>query len=122
MPGSGYGLITFFDALHDLGDPIGALVVAREALAPDGVVLLVEVLAGDSVEDNLNPAGRMFYSISTLVCTPNALSQQAPGAPEPLGTQAGEARLREVALAAGFTLVRRVPVDAPLNLVLELRA
>ena len=122
LPGSGYGLITFFDALHDLGDPIGALVVAREALAPDGVVLLVEVSAGDRVEDNLNPAGRMFYSISTLVCTPNALSQQAPGAPEPLGTQAGEARLREVALAAGFTRVRRVPVDAPLNLVLELRA
>jgi len=80
------------------------------------------VSAGDRVEDNLNPAGRMFYSISTLVCTPNALSQQAPGAPEPLGTQAGEARLREVALAAGFTRVRRVPVDAPLNLVLELRA
>jgi SAM-dependent methyltransferase len=122
LPGSGYGLITFFDALHDLGDPIGALVVAREALAPDGVVLLVEVNAGDRVEDNLNPAGRMFYSISTLVCTPNALSQQAPGAPEPLGTQAGEARLREVALAAGFTRVRRLPVDAPLNLVLELRA
>src|SRR5437667_10658165 len=77
LPGSGYGLITFFDALHDLGDPIGALVVAREALAPDGVVLLVEVSAGDRLEDNLNPSGRMFYSISTLVCTPNALSQQA---------------------------------------------
>lgn len=121
LPGSGYGLITFFDALHDLGDPVGALVVARQALAPDGVVLLVELKAGDRVEDNLNPAGRIFYSVSTLVCTPNALSQQAPGAPEPLGTQAGETRLRQVAAEAGFTRVRRVPVDAPLNLVLELR-
>jgi SAM-dependent methyltransferase len=121
LPGSGYDLITFFDALHDLGDPVGALVVAREALAPDGVVLLVEPIAGDRVEDNLNPAGRMFYSISTLVCTPNALSQQGPGAREPLGTQAGEARLREVATTAGFGRVRRVAVEAPLNLVLELR-
>ena len=121
LPGSGYALITFFDSLHDFGDPASALMNAREALAPDGVVLLVELLAGDRVEDNLNPAGRMFYAISALVCTPNALSQQTPHGPEPLGTLAGEARLREVAATAGFTRVRRVPVDAPLNLVLELR-
>ncbi len=86
------------------------------------MVLLVEPLAADQVEDNLNPAGRMFYAVSTLVCTPDALSQQVPGGPAPLGTLAGEARLREIAAAAGFTRVRRVPVDAPLNLVLELRA
>jgi SAM-dependent methyltransferase len=121
LPGAGYALITFFDSLHDLGDPVGALATARDALTPDGVVLLVEPLAADRVEDNFNPAGRMFYAVSTLVCTPNALSQQVPGGPEPLGTLAGEPRLREVAAAAGFTRVRRLPVDAPLNLVLELR-
>jgi SAM-dependent methyltransferase len=122
LPGSGYALITFFDSLHDLGDPVGALARAREALAPDGVVLLVEPLAADRVEDNFNPAGRMFYAVSTLVCTPNAVSQQVPGGQAPLGTLAGEPRLRDLAAEAGFTRVRRVPVDAPLNLVLELRA
>ena len=122
LPGSDYALITFFDSLHDLGDPIGALATARDALSPDGAVLLVEPLAADHVEDNLNPTGRMFYAVSTLVCTPNALSQQVPGGPAPLGTLAGEPRLREVAAAAGFTRVRRLPVAAPLNLVLELRA
>jgi SAM-dependent methyltransferase len=121
LPGAGYSLITFFDSLHDLGDPIGALAHARLALAADGAVLLVEPLAGDRVEDNFNPSGRMFYAVSTLVCTPNALSQQVPGGPEPLGTLAGEPRLRDVAAAAGFTRVRRIPVEAPLNLVLELR-
>jgi SAM-dependent methyltransferase len=121
LPGAGYSLITFFDSLHDLGDPVGALAQARLALAADGAVLLVEPLAADRVEDNLNPSGRMFYAVSTLVCTPNALSQQVPGGPEPLGTLAGEPRLRDVAAAAGFTRVRRIPVDAPLNLVLELR-
>jgi SAM-dependent methyltransferase len=121
LPGSNYALITFFDSLHDLGDPIGALVTAREALATDGVVLLVEPLAADRVEENFNPAGRMFYAVSTLVCTPNALSQQVVGGPAPLGTLAGESRLREVAAAAGFSSVRRVPVEAPMNLVLELR-
>jgi SAM-dependent methyltransferase len=121
LPGSGYGLITFFDSLHDLGDPVSALTVAREALTADGVVLLVEPLAGDHVEDNFHPAGRMFYAVSTLVCTPNAVSQQVVDGPIPLGTLAGEGRLREVAAAAGFTRVRRLPVEAPLNLVFELR-
>jgi 2-polyprenyl-3-methyl-5-hydroxy-6-metoxy-1,4-benzoquinol methylase len=122
LPGSGYTLVTFFDSLHDLGDPVGALVQARTVLAPDGAVMLVEPLAADRVEDNLTPSGRMFYAVSTLICTPNAVSQTAgTGGPAPLGTQAGEALLRETAAAAGFTHVRRVPVDAPLNLVLELR-
>jgi SAM-dependent methyltransferase len=123
LPGSEYALVTFFDSLHDLGEPLGALVEAREALAEDGAVLLVEPLAADRVEDNPTASGRMFYAVSTLVCTPNALSQIPAGAgPEPLGTQAGEALLRATASAAGFSRVRRIAVDAPLNLVLELRA
>jgi SAM-dependent methyltransferase len=122
LPGSGYTLVTFFDSLHDLGDPVGALVQARAVLAPEGAVVLVEPLAGDRVGDNLTPVGRMFYAVSTLICTPNAVSQTArAGGFMPLGTQAGEALLRETAGAAGFTRVRRVPVEAPLNLVLELR-
>jgi hypothetical protein len=123
LPGTGYQLITFFDSLHDLGDPVAALACARDALAPDGAVLLVEPSAADHVEGNLHPGGRMFYSVSTLVCTPNAVSQGAgTGSADPLGTQAGAARLAEVATTAGFASVRRLPVDAPLNLVLELRA
>ena len=84
-------------------------------------MLLVEPNGADRVEDNLDPTGRMFYAVSTLICTPNALSQQVAGGVEPLGTLAGETRLREVASAAGFSRVRRLVVDAPLNLVLELR-
>ncbi|MFN2537320.1 MAG: cyclopropane-fatty-acyl-phospholipid synthase family protein [Mycobacteriales bacterium] len=122
VPGSGYQLVTFFDSLHDLGDPVGALIAAREALAPDGRVLLVEPLAADAVDDNLHPGGRMFYSVSTLVCTPNAVSQQVPGGVAPLGTLAGEARLREIAAAAGFARVRRLDVEGPVNLLLELQA
>lgn len=122
LPGSGYGLVTFFDSLHDFGDPVGALMQARDVLAPGGAVLLVEPLAGDRVEDNLTPSGRMFYAVSTLICTPNAVSQVAGSeGTSPLGTQAGEALLRATGEAAGFTRIRRVPVDAPLNLVMELR-
>ena len=117
-PGAGYDLITFFDSLHDLGDPIGALEHAREALAPDGSVLLVEPEAADRLEDNLNPVGRLWYSVSTTVCTANGVAQEG----HPLGTVAGEARLRATAAAAGFTRVRRLEVDAPINLLLELRA
>jgi SAM-dependent methyltransferase len=122
LPGTGYGLVTFFDALHDLGDPVGALMQAREALAPHGAVLVVEPLAGDRVEENFTPSGRMFYAVSTMICTPNAVSQIA-GADRsaPLGAQAGEALLRATATAAGFTRIRRLAVPAPLNLVLELR-
>jgi SAM-dependent methyltransferase len=113
----GYDLVTFFDVLHDLGDPVGALSHARDALAEDGAVMLVEPLGADRVEDNLNPLGRLWYGASVIACTPNALAQEGHA----LGTLAGEARLREVAAAAGFGRVRRVPADAPLNLVLELR-
>jgi SAM-dependent methyltransferase len=116
--GSGYDLIAFFDALHDLGDPVGAARHAGGALAADGSCMLVEPYAGDRIEDNLNPVGRMYYGFSTLVCTPGSLSQPGRAA---LGTQAGEARLREVMLEGGFGRVRRA-AETPLNLVLEARA
>jgi 2-polyprenyl-3-methyl-5-hydroxy-6-metoxy-1,4-benzoquinol methylase len=115
--GAGYALVMFCDSLHDLGDPVGALVRARELLAPDGVVLLVEPAGADTVAENLNPVGRMFYAVSTMFCTPTALAQEGIA----LGTLAGPAALGAVARAAGFSQVRRVPVEAPFNVVLELR-
>ncbi len=114
-------LITFFDSLHDLGDPRAALVRARQALGPSGVCVLFEPLGADRVVDNFNPGGRMFYAVSTLICTPNAVSQRTSTSSPPLGTLAGEAALRDVAAEAGFRTVRRIDVPAPLNLVLELR-
>jgi SAM-dependent methyltransferase len=117
LPGEGYDVVAFFDAFHDLGDPLAAARRAAETLAPDGTLLVVEPYAGDAVEDNLNPIGRLYYGFSTLVCTPGSLSQ--PGAAG-LGTQAGEARLAEVLRAAGFGEVRRA-AESPLNLVLEAR-
>jgi ubiquinone/menaquinone biosynthesis C-methylase UbiE len=121
LPGAGYDLITFFDSLHDIGDPRGALARARAVVAESGAVLLFEPLSADDVEGNLNPTGRMFYAVSTLACTPNAVSQRTPASSVPLGAQAGEKRLRELAAEAGFTRVRRLEVPAPMNLVLELR-
>lgn len=117
IPDRRYDLITYFDTFHDLGDPLGALVHARNVLADEGTVLLVEYNAGDRVEDNLTPFGRLAYAASALVCTPNALSQEGHA----LGTLVGEARLTGIAHAAGFTRVRRTPVEAPFNLLLELR-
>ena len=117
LPGEGYDLIAFFDALHDLGDPLAAARAASGALAPDGTCMIVEPFAGDSVAENLNPVGRFYYGFSTLVCTPGSLSQ--PGRAG-LGTQAGEARLAEVLIAGGFAGVRRA-AESPLNLVLEAR-
>jgi len=121
LPGNGYQLITFFDSLHDIGDPRGALIRARAAIAPTGAVLLFEPLSADHVQDNLNPMGRMFYAVSTLACTPNAVSQRTATSSEPLGAQAGEQRLRDLAAEAGFSRVRRLGVHAPMNLVLALR-
>jgi len=117
LPDGGYDLVTFFDCLHDLGDPVGALRRARETLAPGGAVLLVEHAGSERAEENLNPVGRFFYAASALVCTPSALAQGSAG----LGTIPGEAALRAVATRAGFSQVRRVQVDAPLNILLELR-
>jgi ubiquinone/menaquinone biosynthesis C-methylase UbiE len=121
LDGRSFDLITFFDSLHDIGDALGALTRARSVLAPAGAVLLFEPLGGDRLEDNLTPNGRMFYAISTLACTPNAVSQRTATSSEPLGGQAGEGALRAMAAEAGFGSVRRLDVPLPLNLVLELR-
>jgi len=116
-PGEGYGLVTLFDCLHDMGDPVGALAHVRSTLAPDGTVLLVEPNAGDRLEDNLNPVGRIFYSVSTTVCVPASKSQEVGLA---LGAQAGEARTRWVAEQAGLTSFRRA-TETPFNAVYEAR-
>jgi SAM-dependent methyltransferase len=115
--GSGYDLVTMFDCLHDMGDPVGAAQHVRETIAPDGTWLIVEPAAGDRVEDNLNPVGRAYYGFSTLLCTPASLSQEVGLA---LGAQAGEARIRDVAIAGGFTRFRRA-AETPFNLVFEAR-
>ncbi len=115
--GSGYDLVTMFDCLHDMGDPIGAARHVGSSLAPDGTWLIVEPAAGDRVEDNLNPVGRAYYGFSTLLCTPASLSQEVGLA---LGAQAGEARIRDVVSTAGLTRFRRVS-ETPFNLVYEAR-
>jgi 2-polyprenyl-3-methyl-5-hydroxy-6-metoxy-1,4-benzoquinol methylase len=115
--GTGYDLVTMFDCLHDMGDPVGAARHVRGTLKPDGTWMIVEPRAGDRVEENLNPVGRAFYSFSTLLCTPASLSQDAGLA---LGAQAGEARIRDVVTAGGFTHFRRV-AETPFNLVFEAR-
>ena len=115
--GRGYDLVTTFDCLHDLGDPVGAAAHIRETLAPDGTWLIVEPYAGDRVEDNLNPVGRAYYAASTLLCTPCSLDQEVGLA---LGAQAGEARLREVIAQGGFSRIR-VAAQTPINLILEAR-
>ena len=117
FPGS-YDLITFFDCLHDMGDPAGAAVHARRALAASGTVMLVEPAAGDALDENLNPVGAAYYGFSTLLCTPSSLSQDVGTA---LGAQAGEARLRQLMTTAGFETFRRV-AQTPFNLVFEARA
>jgi SAM-dependent methyltransferase len=117
FPGAGYDLVTMFDCLHDMGDPVGAARHVRQALAPDGTWMIVEPLAGDLVQDNLNPLGRAYYAFSTLLCTPNSLSQEVGLA---LGAQAGEAKIRDVVAAAGFTRFRRA-ADSLMNAVYEVR-
>ena len=106
-----------FDCLHDMGDPVGAARHVRETLRPNGAWMLVEPFAHDRIEENLNPIGRVFYSVSTLVCTPASLAQEVGAA---LGAQAGETRLRGVLGQAGFTRIRRA-TETPFNLVLEVR-
>ncbi len=117
FPGRNYDLVCFMDCLHDLGDPVGAARHTRAALSPEGSVLLVEPFAGDRVEDNLNPVGRMYYAASTAICTPNSLSQEVALG---LGAQAGEKRLSEVLAEAGFTSVRRA-TETPFNIILDVR-
>jgi SAM-dependent methyltransferase len=116
-PGAGYDLVTIFDALHDLGDPVGAAAHIHRSLAPDGTLMLVEPYAADRLQDNLTPIGRAFYAASTLLCVPHSLSEPVGLA---LGAQAGEQRLREVATEAGFGRFRRV-AETAFNLVYEAR-
>jgi 2-polyprenyl-3-methyl-5-hydroxy-6-metoxy-1,4-benzoquinol methylase len=115
--GSEYDLVTMFDCLHDMGDPVGAARRAFESLKHDGTCMIVEPRAGDQLEDNLNPVGRAYYAFSTLLCTPASLAQEVGLA---LGAQAGEARIREVVEAAGFTRFRRA-AETPFNFVFEAR-
>jgi len=115
--GTGYDLVTMFDCLHDMGDPVGAAGHVRSTLRPDATWMIVEPKAGDRVEENLNPVGRAFYAFSTLLCTPASLSQEVGLA---LGAQAGEARIKEVVQAGGFSRFRRV-AETPFNLVFEAR-
>lgn len=118
FPGTGYDLITCFDCVHDMGDPVGALAHMREALAPGGTLMIVEPFAGDSLEENLTPLGRIFYAFSTMICTPAAHAQSGGYT---LGAQCGEPGMRDVATKAGFTSFRRA-TQTPFNLVYELRA
>ena len=115
--GGAYDMIAIFDALHDMGDPVGAAKHIRESLAPDGSWLLVEPFANDDLADNLNPCGRIFYSASTMICPPASLSQAVGMG---LGAQAGEKRLRQVAEDAGFTHFKRA-TETPFNLVFDVR-
>jgi ubiquinone/menaquinone biosynthesis C-methylase UbiE len=115
--GTGYDLVATFDCLHDMGDPVGAARHIRQALDQDGTWLIVEPLAGDTLAENLNPVGRVYYNFSTFVCVPNARSQTGGHA---LGAQAGEAAIRAVADQAGFSRFRRA-VETPFNAVYEAR-
>ncbi len=119
FPGGDYDLVCVFDTFHDLGDPTRAAHHIREALAPDGTLMLVEPQAGDRTEDNLNPVGRIFYAGSALICVPHAIADGGQGTPA-LGAQAGAAALGGVLEQAGFSSVRRA-AETPFNLVLEAR-
>jgi ubiquinone/menaquinone biosynthesis C-methylase UbiE len=115
--GTGYDLVATFDCLHDMGDPLATAKHVRQAIAPDGTWLVVEPAAGDTVSDNLNPVGRVYYNFSTQLCVPNALSQTGGFA---LGAQAGESAIRRVVTDAGFTRFRRA-TETPFNMVYEVR-
>lgn len=115
FPGTDYDLIAFFDCLHDMGDPVGAAAHVLKSLKKDGSWMIVEPFANDKLEDNLNPIGRIFYSASSMICTPASLSQEVGLG---LGAQAGEARIRDVVTAGGFTRFRRA-TETPFNMVFE---
>lgn len=117
FPGRGYDLVAFFDCLHDMGDPVGAARHVHETLGSDGAWLVVEPRAGDTVAENLNPVGRIYYSASTMICTPCSQAQEVGAA---LGAQAGERLLAGVIREGGFRTVRRA-AETPFNIVLEAR-
>ena len=116
-PGESYDLVACFDCLHDMGDPSGAAAHVRKTLSDDGTWLVVEPMAGDTLGENLNPVGRVYYGFSTAVCVPTSLDQEVGTA---LGAQAGEARLREVITSGGFSRFRRA-TETPFNMILEAR-
>lgn len=116
-PDKDFDVIAFFDCLHDMADPVGVMQHTRAALKPDGIAMIVEPFAGDRVQDNLNPVGRMMYGASSQICVPVSLARNGPA----LGAQAGEARLRDVVVdEGGFTRFRRA-TETPFNLVFEAR-
>jgi len=115
FPGKDYDFIAYFDCLHDMGDPVGGLEHTRKALKPDGTVMIVEPFAHDELEKNLNPVGRMFYSFSTMICTPASISQEVGLA---LGAQAGPKRLEKVIREGGFSKFR-IATSTPFNMIIE---
>ena len=117
FPGKDYDFVAVFDCLHDMGDPVGAARHVRQSLHPDGTWMIVEPFANDQLKDNLNPVGRVYYSFSTLLCTPCSRSQEVGLC---LGAQSGESRMREVVTSAGFSRFRRA-TETPFNLVYEAR-
>lgn len=116
-PGKDFDLVTCFDCLHDMGDPAGASAHIKQSLKPDGTWMIVEPMAGDTLEQNLNPVGRLYYAGSTMICLPTSLSQEVGAG---LGAQAGEKKLREVITSGGFKSVKRA-TETPFNMILEAR-
>ena len=114
--GTDYDLITFFDCLHDMDDPVGALKFAKRSLKKDGTCMIIEPMANDELEENLNLVGRAYYAASTLVCVPNSLAGNGPA----LGAQAGEKKIKAIILAAGFSKFRRA-TQTPFNIIYEAR-
>lgn len=114
--GQDYDLVSFFDCLHDMGDPVGALKFAKQSLKQDGTCMIIEPMANDKLEDNLNLVGKIHYSASTIVCVPNSLADNGPA----LGAQAGEKKIREIAKEAGFSRFRRAS-QTPFNIVYEVK-
>jgi 2-polyprenyl-3-methyl-5-hydroxy-6-metoxy-1,4-benzoquinol methylase len=113
-----YDLVCMFDCLHDMGDPAGASAHIRSCLKQDGTLMVVEPIAADAIQDNINPVGRLYYAASTMVCVPTSLAQEVGTA---LGAQAGEKRLREAIVeGGGFSQFRRA-AETPFNMVLEAR-
>jgi ubiquinone/menaquinone biosynthesis C-methylase UbiE len=117
FPGNDLDLVTFFDCLHDMGDPVGAARHVRQALKPDGTWMIVEPAAGDRLEDNINPVSRLYYAASTMICVPTSLDQPVGAA---LGAQAGFRRLSGAISEGGFSKVHKA-VGAPFNMVIEAR-
>lgn len=114
--GNDYDLVAFFDCLHDMGDPLGALKLAKQSLKSDGACMIVEPVANDRLEDNLNLNGKISYAVSSVVCVPNSLADNGPA----LGAQAGEQKIMDLAHEAGFSRFRRI-AQTPLNIVYEAR-